>query len=159
MIGALVSIAISGERGEPRRSDKAQSRNWVARRRSCAIGQIEAAQRNGSGLGVIELDEIALGGELRVCKPFVDDERTIIAEVHRNIRASEGRLAQSPGAICLPANRIIVQLDTKRNRVNERTAIGHTGEKRKIIAALLEREASVNARRGERAVRIKHQIC
>ncbi len=104
VVGALGAVPVRDEAGVSVAGDKAQGRNEIPLGGAGGVGEEQAAQRGWQRAGVVQLDEIVVGGELGIGQPFVDFQMTIIAEWQGDIGGAEGRRAQRPAAILRAAD-------------------------------------------------------
>src|SRR5436305_3107497 len=94
------------------------------------------------------------GEKLRVRQPLVDSQSVRIAERQRNVGRAEGWFAKRPGAVRSAANREIHELQAERHRIEQRAAAAGFVGKINVIAAGLETESQMDARRSGVVVRI-----
>ena len=154
-----VAAAIGDEGDEASAGDETKRRDAVLPRHANGeVRQIQAAQRDGQRLGIVELDEVLReriepGGE-----PLIDLQIALAAEGLGGVGRAEGGLGELPLAAAEPADRKVGQLQAKGDRVEPCAAVGKAVEEVNPFAVLRQAEAEVEPRGAIRIIRVNDQV-
>src|SRR5207249_7614417 len=157
VVRALARISIRGKRCVASAGDETQRRNRTQLRRARGVREATAAQRHWPRVRIEEFNEIMRGEEPRISQPLVDSHSARIAERHRNIGGAKGRFAKRPGAVRTAADREVGELQAERHRIEQSAARGGFVMEINVVAAGLETESQMNARRTSVVVGVEDQ--